>query len=318
MKIHNFSAGPSILPKEVMHDASKAVKELGQSGLSLIEISHRSKDFISIMDEACRRALELTNLENKGYKALFLQGGASQQFIMSAYNLLENKAGFINTGTWSSKAIKEAKLIGEVLEIASSKDSNFNYIPKEYNTPADLDYLHITTNNTIFGTQFKKIPETDVSLVADMSSDIFSRDFDYSKFNKIPWKFGIINGKLYENGLPHTRGDVIILSKRIIRGNYKWLIELLIHEKTHVFQKLYPDYASNYIKQNNFVKVGHNKGIVRANPDTDDYTYADMSGNELKAIYKENAKRIKDVIIQDQYYEHPFERMAIDFEKMVY
>ena len=142
--------------------------------------------------------------------------------------------------------------------------------------------------------------------------------FDYSKFNKIPWKFGIINGKLYENGLPHTRGDVIILSKRIIRGNYKWLIELLIHEKTHVFQKLYPDYASNYIKQNNFVKVGHNKGIVRANPDTDDYTYADMSGNELKAIYKENAKRIKDVIIQDQYYEHPFERMAIDFEKMVY
>ena len=183
MKIHNFSAGPSILPKEVMHDASKAVKELGQSGLSLIEISHRSKDFISIMDEACKRALELTNLENKGYKALFLQGGASQQFIMSAYNLLENKAGFINTGTWSSKAIKEANLIGEVLEIASSKDSNFNYIPKGYNTPPDLDYLHITTNNTIFGTQLKKIPETDVSLVADMSSDIFSRNFDYSRFD---------------------------------------------------------------------------------------------------------------------------------------
>ena len=183
MKIHNFSAGPSILPKEVMHDASKAVKELGQSGLSLIEISHRSKDFISIMDEACKRALELTNLEDKGYKALFLQGGASQQFIMSAYNLLENKAGFINTGTWSSKAIKEAKLIGEVLEIASSKDSNFNYIPKGYNIPADLDYLHITTNNTIFGTQFKEIPETDVSLVADMSSDIFSRNFDYSRFD---------------------------------------------------------------------------------------------------------------------------------------
>ena len=111
---------------------------------------------------------------------------------------------------------------------------------------------------------------------------------------------------------------MIILSKRIIRGNYKWLIELLIHEKTHVFQKLYPDYASNYIKQNNFVKVGHNKGIVRANPDIDDYIYADSSGNELKAVYRDNAKSITDVIISDQYYEHPFERMAIDFERIAY
>ena len=130
MKIHNFSAGPSILPKEVMQKASQAVKELDDSGLSLIEISHRSKNFVDIMDEACEKALNITKLNGKGYKALFLQGGASQQFLMSAYNLLEKKAGFINSGTWSTKAIKEAKLLGEVIEIASSKDKNFNYIPK--------------------------------------------------------------------------------------------------------------------------------------------------------------------------------------------
>ena len=142
--------------------------------------------------------------------------------------------------------------------------------------------------------------------------------FDYSKFNKIPWKFGIIKGKLYENGLPHTRKDVIILPKRSIKRNTKSLIELLIHEKTHIFQKIYPEYAQNYIKQNNFVKSGLNKGIVRANPDIDDYIYADSSGNELKAVYRNNAKSIRDVIISDQYYEHPFERMAIDFERIAY
>ena len=183
MKIHNFSAGPSILPKEVMQKASQAVKELDDSGLSLIEISHRSKNFVDIMDEACDKALNITKLKGKGYKALFLQGGASQQFLMSAYNLLEKKAGFINSGTWSTKAIKEAQLLGEVIEVASSKDKNFNYIPKTNSIPADLDYLHLTTNNTIFGTQFKEIPETSVPLVADMSSDIFSTNFDYSKFS---------------------------------------------------------------------------------------------------------------------------------------
>ena len=183
MKIHNFSAGPSILPKEVIDKASGAVKELDDSGLSLIEISHRSKAFISIMEEACELALKHTNLNNKGYKALFLQGGASQQFLMCAYNLLDNKAGYVNTGTWSTKAIKEAKLFGDVIEIASSKENNFNYIPKGYDIPSDLDYLHLTTNNTIFGTQYKEIPKTTVPLVADMSSDIFSRKFDYSKFD---------------------------------------------------------------------------------------------------------------------------------------
>jgi phosphoserine aminotransferase len=135
------------------------------------------------MEEACTLSLQLLGLEGKGYQALFLQGGASLQFLMTAYNLLENKAGYVNSGTWSTKAIKEANNFGEVVELASSKDQNFNYIPKGYDIPTDLDYLHLTTNNTIFGTQFKDLPKTDVPLVADMSSDIFSRPFDYSKFD---------------------------------------------------------------------------------------------------------------------------------------
>ena len=183
MKKHNFSAGPAILPREVIEGAVKAVLELDDIGLSLIEISHRSNEFKAIMEEACYLSLKLLGLEGKGYKALFLQGGASLQFIMTAYNLLENKAGYINSGTWSTKAIKEAKMLGEVIEVASSKDANFNYIPKGFEVPKDLDYLHLTTNNTIFGTQYKILPDTEVPLVADMSSDIFSRPFNYSKFD---------------------------------------------------------------------------------------------------------------------------------------
>jgi phosphoserine aminotransferase len=183
MKKHNFSAGPAILPHEVIEGSAQAVKELDNIGLSLIEISHRSAEFKAIMEEACTLSLQLLDLEGKGYQALFLQGGASLQFLMTAYNLLENKAGYVNSGTWSTKAIKEANNFGEVVELASSKDQNFNYIPKGYDIPSDLDYLHLTTNNTIFGTQFKDLPKTDVPLVADMSSDIFSRPFDYSKFD---------------------------------------------------------------------------------------------------------------------------------------
>ena len=183
MKKHNFSAGPAILPQEVIEGAAKAVLELDNIGLSLIEISHRSNEFKAIMEEACFLSLKLLGLEGKGYKEMFLQGGASLQFIMTAYNLLENKAGYVNSGTWSTKAINEAKMLGEVIEVASSKDANFNYIPKGFEVPEDLDYLHLTTNNTIFGTQYKILPDTEVPLVADMSSDIFSRPFNYSKFD---------------------------------------------------------------------------------------------------------------------------------------
>lgn len=185
MKKHNFSAGPCVLPQQVLKQASEAVLNFNDLDLSLIEISHRSKDFVDVMEEARELALELLGLQGKGYKALFLQGGASLQFLMTAYNLLENKAGYLNTGTWSAKAIKEAKIFGEVLEVASSKDQNYNYIPKGYNIPQGLDYFHLTTNNTIFGTQIKDIPEVDCPLVADMSSDIFSRELDFTKFDLI-------------------------------------------------------------------------------------------------------------------------------------
>ena len=185
MKKHNFSPGPCILPKEVMRKAAEAVVELDELGLSLIEISHRSKEFVAIMEEARALALELLGLEGKGYKALFLQGGASLQFLMTAQNLLEHKAGYVNTGTWSTKAIKEAKLVGEVVEVASSSDKGFNYIPKGFSIPSDLDYLHLTSNNTIFGTQFKEFPKTEVPVVCDMSSDIFSRQIDFGAFDLI-------------------------------------------------------------------------------------------------------------------------------------
>lgn len=185
MKKHNFSAGPCILPQEVMQKASEAVIELDDIGLSLIEISHRSKEFVAIMEKARSLALELLGLEGKGYQALFLQGGASTQFIMAAYNFLEKRAGYVNTGTWSLKAIKEARLFGEIVEVASSQGQNFNYVPKGYTIPENLDYLHFTSNNTIFGTQIKEFPKTNVPLVCDMSSDIFSRQLDFSKFDLI-------------------------------------------------------------------------------------------------------------------------------------
>ena len=184
MKKHNFSAGPCVLPQEVLEKSAQAVLSF-DDGLSLIEISHRSKAFINVMENASALALELLGLEGKGYKALFLQGGASTQFLATALNLLENRAAYLNTGTWSDKAIKEAKLYGDVLEVASSKEANFNYIPKGYKVPSDLDYFHCTSNNTIFGTQIKEFPKLEVPLVCDMSSDIFSRSLDFSKFDLI-------------------------------------------------------------------------------------------------------------------------------------
>ena len=185
MKKHNFSAGPSILPKEVLQKASETVVELDGIGLSLLEISHRGKEFVAIIEKARSLALELLGLEGKGYRALFLQGGASLQFLMTAQNLLKSRAGYVNTGTWSQKAIKEAQLFGEVVEVASSQQQGFDHIPKGYEVPSDLDYLHLTSNNTIYGTQFKEFPKTDVPLVCDMSSDIFSRALDYSIFDLI-------------------------------------------------------------------------------------------------------------------------------------
>lgn len=185
MKQHNFSAGPCILPESVFKEASQAVLDLNNSGLSVLEISHRSKDFVEIMEKARSLALEHLKLDANEYSILFLQGGASYQFLMAAYNLLESKAAYLDTGTWSAKAIKEAKLLGEVEVLASSKDQNYNYIPKHYSVPSNLDYFHCTSNNTIFGTQIKDFPKSDIPVVCDMSSDIFSREIDFSYFDVI-------------------------------------------------------------------------------------------------------------------------------------
>lgn len=185
MKKHNFGAGPGILPDIVFEKAAAATLNFNNSGLSILEISHRSKDFVAVMENAQNLVLDLTNLQNKGYKVLFLQGGASLQFVMVAANLLEKKAAYLNTGAWSNNAIKEAKYYGEIMEVASSKEQNFNHIPKNYSIPQDADYFHITSNNTIYGTQVKEFPKTNVPVVCDMSSDIFSKKTDYSYFSLI-------------------------------------------------------------------------------------------------------------------------------------
>ena len=267
MKKHNFSAGPSILPREVVEEASKAVLNINNKNLSILEISHRSKDFISIMDEACSLALEITGLNNSGYKALFIQGGASLQFLMIAYNFLKTKAGYINTGTWSEKAIKEAKLFGEVIEIASSKDKNFNYIPKEIKIDTNYDYVHLTTNNTIFGTQFHNFPNTNSSLISDMSSDIFSRIIDYSKFD-------LFYAGAQKNTGP--AGTTLIILKESLLTEIKENIPSMLSYKTHIDKEsmfntppVFPIYTAmlnlRWIKKNGGIKNIENLNREKAN-----------------------------------------------------
>ena len=184
MKKHNFSAGPSILAPEVFQKASQALLDFEGTGLSVVEISHRSPEFVRVIERARALALEIAGLDDS-YTTLFLQGGASMQFLMVPYNLLETKAAYIDTGTWANKAQKEAALFGNAEVIASSKADGYKYIPENVAVPTDANYLHITTNNTIYGTEFHSLPQTDIPLVADMSSDIFSRPLDYKQFSLI-------------------------------------------------------------------------------------------------------------------------------------
>jgi phosphoserine aminotransferase len=184
MKKHNFYAGPSILPQYTIDKVIEGVKDFSGSGLSILEISHRSKEFIACMNDTVALFKELLDIP-AGYQVILIGGGASLQFSMAPMNLLNTKAGYLVTGEWASKAFKEAKIIGEAVEVASSKDKNFNYIPKGFVVPSDIDYLHITSNNTIFGTEIKKDLDVKVPLVADMSSDIFSRPVDVSKYSAI-------------------------------------------------------------------------------------------------------------------------------------
>ena len=225
MKKHNFSAGPCILPQSVMQKASEAIVNFNNLNLSLIEISHRSKDFVDVMENARSLSLELLGLQGKGYKALFLHGGASMEFLMVAFNLLEKKSAYLNTGTWSDKAINEAKLLGDIVEVASSKDQNFNYVPKNYTIPSDVDYFHCTSNNTIFGTQINDFQKTAVVKVCDMSSDIFSRQMDFSQFD-------LIYAGAQKNMGP--AGTTLVIIKEDILGKVSRTIPSMLDYQVHI------------------------------------------------------------------------------------
>lgn len=224
MKKYNFGAGPSILPQEVMKATAEACVEFGDMGLSLMEISHRTKEFQAVMDEAQALFKELLDIP-EGYSVLFLGGGASLEFCMVPYNLLEKKAAYLNTGVWAKKALKEAKLFGEVVEVASSADANYTFIPKDYEIPTDADYFHITTNNTIYGTELRKDIDSPVPLVADMSSDIFSRPVDVSKY-------GLIYGGAQKN--LSMAGVTFVIVKDELLGHVSRPIPTMLDYRTHV------------------------------------------------------------------------------------
>ena len=226
MKKHNFSAGPCILPQEVIKQASESVLNFNNDNLSLIEISHRSKPFVDVMENAKRLVRELLSVP-KNYSILFLQGGASLEFLMAPYNLLSinGKCGYINTGAWSEKAIKEAKNLGETLIIGDSSDRNFNYIPKNLNIPTDLDYLHYTSNNTIYGTQFKSLPSASDILVCDMSSDIFSQKIEVNKF-------GLIYAGAQKNMGP--AGTTLVIVNNDILGKTERNIPTMLDYSVHI------------------------------------------------------------------------------------
>lgn len=224
MKKYNFGAGPSILPQEVMKATSDACIEFQGMGLSLMEISHRTKEFQAVMDEAQDLFKELLNIP-EGYSVLFLGGGASTQFCMVPFNLMEKKAAYLNTGVWAKKALKEAKLFGEVVEVASSADANYTFIPKNFEIPADADYFHITTNNTIYGTEIRHDMDSPVPLVADMSSDIFSRPLDVSKY-------AIIYGGAQKN--LSMAGVTFVIVRNDVLGHVSRAIPTMLDYRTHV------------------------------------------------------------------------------------
>jgi phosphoserine aminotransferase len=224
MKKHNFYAGPSILPQYTLDKSIEGIRDFAGSGLSILEISHRSKEFVACMNDTIALVKELLEIP-AGYQIIFLGGGASLQFCMVPMNLMRKKSAYLITGEWATKAHKEAKFFGEAVEVASSKDKNFNYIPKNYTVPADADYFHITTNNTIYGTEWKHDPRVNVPLVADMSSDIFSRPVDISKYS-------LIYAGAQKNLAP--AGVTLIIVKEDILGKIERPIPTMLDYRTHI------------------------------------------------------------------------------------
>jgi phosphoserine aminotransferase len=266
MKKHNFYAGPSILPQYTIDKVIEGVKDFAGTGLSVLEVSHRGKEFIAVMNDVIALFRELLEIP-AGYQVIFVGGGASLQFAMVPMNLLEKKAAYLNTGEWAGKALKEAKLFGEVVEVASSKDQNFNYIPKNYTVPADADYFHITTNNTIFGTEIKKDITVKVPLVADMSSDIFSRPMDVSKY-------AVIYGGAQKNLAP--AGVTFAIIREDVLGKVTRPIPTMLNYQTHIKGEsmfntppVLPVFAAlqtlKWLKEMGGLKVMEKKNIEKAN-----------------------------------------------------
>ncbi len=277
MKKHNFNAGPSILPREVIEKAAAAVLDFDGMGLSILEISHRSKEFDAVMDDAVALFRELLNIP-ENYKVIFVGGGASTQFFHIPYNFLETKAGYINTGVWSKKAIKEAKNFGEVKVLATSEDRNFTYIPKNVEIPTDLDYLHITTNNTIYGTEYHTDIDCPVNLIADMSSDILSRPVDVTKY-------AMIYGGAQKNLGP--AGATFAIIREDIVGKVSRALPSMVDYRSHMDNNsmyntppVFPVYVIRetlkWIKS-----IGGVEEIYRRNKEKADLLYAEIDRNPL-------------------------------------
>lgn len=266
MKKHNFNAGPSVLPREVIEKTAQAVLDFQGEGLSILEISHRAKNFQPVVDEAVALFKELLNIP-EGYSVIFLGGGASLQFCMVPFNLLEKKAAYLNTGVWAKKALKEAKGFGEVVEVSSSADANYTFIPKGFTIPTDADYFHITTNNTIYGTEILKDLDSPVPLIADMSSDIFSRPVDVSKY-------GMIYGGAQKNLAP--AGVTFVIIKNDLLGKVSRYIPTMLNYQTHINEgsmfntpPVLPIYTAlqtlKWLKENGGLKEMEKKNIAKAN-----------------------------------------------------
>ncbi len=277
MKKHNFYAGPSILPEYTIENTAKAIKDFAGTGLSILEISHRSKQFVAVMDEAVSLFKELLKIP-EGYSVLFVGGGASTQFAMIPFNIMKKKSAYLNTGAWAKKAIKEAKVFGEVDVVASSEDKNFNYIPKGYTIPADADYFHITTNNTIYGTEIREDLDCPVPLVADMSSDIFSRPVDVSKY-------AIIYGGAQKNLAP--AGVTFVIVKNDILGKMDRVIPTMLNYQTHIEKEsmfntppCLPVFSAlqtlQWLKNNGGIAAMEQKNIEKA-----DLLYNEIDRNKL-------------------------------------
>ena len=224
MKKHNFYAGPSILPDEVYRQSQAAIEDFEGMGVSVLSVSHRSKQYTAVMEKARALAKELMALDDD-FEVLYLQGGASMQFLQIPYNLMSSKAVYLDTGTWANKAIKETRYFGQAVVVASSADRQYRYIPKGYDIPTDADYFHITTNNTIYGTQMQEIPDSPVPLVADMSSDIFSREMDFNRF-------GLIYAGAQKNMGP--AGATLVAIRKSLLGKTEREIPTMMDYRTHI------------------------------------------------------------------------------------